>query len=121
MRLPCSGCRVIAVGQFVPRVEGLLLPEPGNAIALAIGTSREFARIGHDIMPLMLPDLQLDDVVRLRKPHPCGGNDWKIVRLGADIGLECLQCGRRVLLPRRTLARRLKIILPKADNAQNLS
>jgi hypothetical protein len=72
-------------------------------------------------MPLMLPDLQLDDVVRLRKPHPCGGTDWKIVRLGADIGLECLQCGRRVLLPRRTLARRLKTILPKADNAQNLS
>jgi hypothetical protein len=56
----------------------------------------------------MLPDLQLGDVARLRKLHPCGGYEWKIVRLGADIGLECLTCGRKVLLPRRELARRLK-------------
>jgi hypothetical protein len=66
-------------------------------------------------MPFVLPDLQLEDVVRLRKPHPCGSNDWKIYRLGADIGLECLRCGRRVLLPRRTLARRLKSILSKDE------
>jgi hypothetical protein len=63
----------------------------------------------------MLPDLQLDDVLRLRKPHPCGGYEWKVVRLGADIGLECLSCGRRVLLPRRQLARRVKSISPHAD------
>ena len=63
----------------------------------------------------MLPDLQLDDVLRLRKPHPCGGYEWKVVRLGADIGLECLTCGRRVLLPRRQLARRVKTISPRAD------
>jgi hypothetical protein len=56
----------------------------------------------------MLPDLALEDVLRLRKPHPCGGYEWKVVRLGADIGLQCLECGRRVLLPRRELARRLK-------------
>ncbi|HJW91301.1 MAG TPA: DUF951 domain-containing protein [Anaerolineales bacterium] len=59
----------------------------------------------------MLPDLQMEDVVRLRKPHPCGGYEWKIVRLGADIGMECLRCRRRVLLPRRQLARRIKTIL----------
>ena len=64
----------------------------------------------------MLPDLQMDDKVRLRKPHPCGGYEWRIVRLGADIGLECLTCGRRVLLDRRTLARRIKTILPKDVN-----
>lgn len=63
----------------------------------------------------MLPDLQIDDIVQLRKPHPCGGYEWKIVRLGADIGLECRRCGRKVLLPRRILARRMKIILPKRD------
>lgn len=59
----------------------------------------------------MLPDLNLNDIVRLRKPHPCGSYDWKIVRLGADIGLECCGCTRRVLLPRRELARRLKTIV----------
>jgi len=63
----------------------------------------------------MLPNLELDDIVRLRKSHPCGSFEWKIVRLGADIGLECLRCGRRVLLPRRQLARQLKSIQPKAD------
>jgi hypothetical protein len=66
-------------------------------------------------MPFVLPDLQLEDVVRLRKPHPCGSYEWKIYRMGADIGLECLRCGRRVLLPRRTLARRLKNILSKDE------
>ena len=50
----------------------------------------------------------IDDVVRLRKPHPCGGFEWTVVRLGADIGLVCTTCGRRVLLPRRELERRLK-------------
>jgi hypothetical protein len=56
----------------------------------------------------VLSDLQLNDVLRLRKAHPCGSLEWKVVRLGADIGLECLRCGRRVLLPRRELARRIK-------------
>jgi hypothetical protein len=56
----------------------------------------------------MLPDLQLSDIVRLRKPHPCGSYEWKVVRLGADIGIECMGCSRRVILPRRQLARRVK-------------
>lgn len=67
----------------------------------------------------MLPNLELDDIVRLRKSHPCGSFEWKVVRLGADIGLECLGCGRRVLLPRRQLARQLKSIQPKADAPAN--
>jgi hypothetical protein len=50
----------------------------------------------------------LDDVVRLRKPHPCGSFEWVVVRLGADIGLRCTGCGRKVLLPRRDLEKRLK-------------
>lgn len=53
-------------------------------------------------------ELFLGDVVRLRKPHPCGGFEWTVVRLGADIGLRCLGCNRRVLLPRRELERRLR-------------
>lgn len=63
----------------------------------------------------MLTDLQIDDVVRLRKPHPCGGMDWVVVRLGADIGLKCLGCGRRILMPRREVARRLKTIVKKGS------
>jgi hypothetical protein len=63
----------------------------------------------------MLPDLKLDDVVRLRKTHPCGSTDWKVVRLGADIGLVCLGCGRRVMLERRELSKRLKKMLPPEE------
>jgi hypothetical protein len=59
-------------------------------------------------------ELRLEDVVRLRKPHPCGSFEWRVVRLGADIGLRCLGCDRRVLLPRSTLERRLKQVLPSA-------
>ena len=63
----------------------------------------------------MLPDLQLNDVVRMRKPHPCGSFEWMVTRLGADIGLECKGCGRRVMLTRRELARRAKTILPHKE------
>ena len=56
----------------------------------------------------MVLELRLGDVVRLRRPHPCGGHDWLVTRLGADIGLRCLTCQRRVLLERATVERRLK-------------
>ncbi len=63
----------------------------------------------------MLTELQMDDVLRLRKPHPCGSTDWIVVRLGADIGLRCLGCGRRILLPRRDVARRMKSYVHKQE------
>jgi len=66
--------------------------------------------------PIMLPDLQLHDVVRMRKPHPCGSYEWRVTRLGADIGLECKICGRRVMMTRRELAHRAKTILPQEEN-----
>ena len=56
----------------------------------------------------MVMDLRLGDVVQLRKPHPCGGSEWTIIRLGADIGLRCRTCNRRVLLERGVVERRLK-------------
>lgn len=55
----------------------------------------------------------LGDVVRLRKPHPCGATDWTVVRLGADIGLRCHGCDHKVLLPRRTLEKRLKTFVSR--------
>jgi len=61
-------------------------------------------------MPLVL---NLDDVLRLRKPHPCGGYEWRVVRLGADIGLQCQTCSRRVLLTRREVEKRTKTIVTR--------
>lgn len=66
----------------------------------------------------MLPDLEIGDVLRLKKPHPCGGYVWRITRLGADIRLECLTCGRRVILSRREVRNRLKKNLGKEADEQ---
>ena len=62
-------------------------------------------------------DFQVGDIVRLRKPHPCGGYEWEVVRLGADIGLKCQTCQHRVLLTRRELEKRLKTFVQRADGA----
>ena len=53
-------------------------------------------------------DVRVDDIARLRKPHPCGGYEWRVVRIGADIGLVCLTCGRRIMLTRRVFEKRCK-------------
>jgi hypothetical protein len=62
-------------------------------------------------------DIQLDDIVRMRKQHPCGGDTWRVVRLGADIGACCLTCHRRVLMTRREFARHVSAILQRGGNA----
>lgn len=63
-------------------------------------------------MPL---EIRLNDVVRLRKPHPCGGYEWTVVRLGADIGIVCNTCQRRVLLPRREFEKRVKKFVARGE------
>lgn len=67
--------------------------------------------------PITLTPISLGDKVRLRKPHPCGGFEWMIVRLGADIGLKCGTCGHRVLLSRREFERRLSAVVARASEA----
>ncbi|MDQ2886783.1 MAG: DUF951 domain-containing protein [Chloroflexota bacterium] len=62
---------------------------------------------------------ELGDRLRLRKQHPCGNTDWEVVRLGADIGLRCEKCGRRVLLPRSEVERRVKQVLPRAVKTED--
>ncbi len=53
-------------------------------------------------------EISLGDVVLLKKRHPCGSYEWQVVRLGADIGIKCRGCNRRVLLERRDFERRVK-------------
>ncbi len=62
-------------------------------------------------MPIL--DIQLGDVFRMRKPHPCGSLEWRVYRTGADIGMICLGCGRRVMLPRSTFERRVKTLVSR--------
>ncbi len=63
----------------------------------------------------MTIETKLGDVVRLRKAHPCGSNEWEVVKVGADIGLKCLKCQRRVLLAIDVFRRRLKSLVSESD------
>jgi len=63
----------------------------------------------------MYEEVGLGDVVRMRKVHPCGSYQWEVVRLGADIGIRCSGCGRRVLLPRRQFIRQVKTLVSRAE------
>jgi hypothetical protein len=64
----------------------------------------------------MVLEIHLGDVVRLKKVHPCGGYDWQVVRVGADIGIKCLKCERRILLPRSVFERRVKEFLTRGND-----
>ena len=71
-------------------------------------------------MPASPPlELLLGDVVRLRRAHPCGGTEWLVDRLGADIGLRCQGCGRHVLIERPVLERRLAGFVSRGDQAMS--
>jgi len=60
-------------------------------------------------------EISLGDIVRLRKKHPCGSYEWQVVRLGADIGIKCRGCNRRVLLERRDFERRVKEFISRGE------
>lgn len=68
-------------------------------------------------MPLPPIELFLNDLIQTRKPHPCGGDIWRIVRLGADIGMRCERCGRNLLLPRTALVRRIRCFVARGPDA----
>ncbi len=57
-------------------------------------------------------EIAVGDRVRLRKVHPCGGDEWVVGRTGADVGLVCATCGRRVMLERETFERCARLIRP---------
>ncbi|GGE53773.1 hypothetical protein GCM10011391_35870 [Pullulanibacillus camelliae] len=57
----------------------------------------------------------LHDIVEMKKPHPCGENKWKIIRMGADIRIKCMGCGHSVLLPRTEFKRKMKKVLQHAE------
>ncbi len=64
-------------------------------------------------------DIKLDDIVRLKKKHPCGSYQWQVVRLGADIGLKCLKCHHRVLMGRSAFERLVRDLARGEDSGQS--
>ena len=69
----------------------------------------------------MALELNIGDVLRMKKAHPCGNPLWEVTRLGADIGLVCQKCRRYVLLPRPYLERRVKEVIPRDWSSEEKS
>ena len=68
---------------------------------------------------MAVEQIDIGDVIRTRKPHPCGGDQWTVTRTGADIKMRCLTCGRVVMLDRETFLRRRKAVISRAaDRAE---
>lgn len=58
----------------------------------------------------------LNDIVEMKKQHPCGTNAWKIIRVGADIRIKCEGCGHSVMLPRREFTKKMKRVIQSAQS-----
>ncbi len=54
---------------------------------------------------------ELGTVLEMKKGHPCGENKWEVIRLGADIKIKCLKCGRVVMIPRIEFNKKIKKII----------
>lgn len=65
-----------------------------------------------------MDDIRLQDVVTTRKPHPCGSNEWTVIRVGADIKIKCSGCGRIVMMDRADFLKRRKKVLVQGPMPQ---
>ena len=61
-------------------------------------------------------DIRVNDILVMKKPHPCGSTRWEILRVCMDIKLRCLGCGHELMLPRSKAEKAIKRILPKEDS-----
>jgi len=70
-------------------------------------------------------EIRLGDKVKMRKAHPCGSEEWSVIRIGADIKIKCLGCGRIVMMDRAEFIKRRKKVVqqgpvPEAITLQNM-
>ena len=65
-------------------------------------------------------EYHVGDVVRLKKKHPCGSNEWEILRVGADFRLKCIRCGHQIMIARRIVEKNTKEIKKKLENQGSL-
>ena len=61
-------------------------------------------------------EFHLNDIAVMKKEHPCGSNQWRIIRVGADIKIKCMGCSRIVMMERRDFLKRVKKIIPCEEN-----
>ena len=59
-------------------------------------------------------DFQIGDIIKLKKAHPCGTNEWEILRVGMDFRLKCVGCSRQVMVPRKMVKKNFRGFIKKA-------
>lgn len=59
-------------------------------------------------------ELQVGDVIKMKKPHPCGANEWEILRTGMDFRLKCVGCNHQVMVSRKLVEKNFRGIIKKA-------
>ena len=73
-----------------------------------------------------MEEIRLGDKVKMRKPHPCGSDEWSVIRIGADIKIKCLGCGRIVMMDRAEFIKRRKKVIeqgpvPEAETLRTMT
>ncbi len=58
---------------------------------------------------------EVGDIVKLKKPHPCGSQEWEILRVGADFRLKCQGCGHQVMVSRRLVEKNIRGLIKKTE------
>ncbi len=62
-------------------------------------------------------EINLGDIIYMKKQHPCGSHEWEVLRVGADFKIKCVRCGRLVMLPRVKLEKAVKRIVSSRSSA----
>lgn len=66
-------------------------------------------------------DLAVGDIVKMKKPHPCGNKEWELLRVGMDLRMKCLGCGHQVMLPRIQAEKNIRGIEKKGAGPEQQS
>ena len=59
-------------------------------------------------------DLKVGDIIKLKKQHPCGSNEWEILRVGIDFRLKCKGCDHQIMIPRKQVEKNIRQVIPAA-------
>lgn len=64
-------------------------------------------------------EYNLNNIVIMKKVHPCGSNEFEVIRLGADIKIKCVKCGRVIMLPRIEFNKKIKKVVKNEKEEKN--
>lgn len=64
-------------------------------------------------------DIQVGDVVKLKKQHPCGSSLWEVLRIGMDFRLKCQGCGHQIMIPRKQVEKNIRQLIKNNKEVKN--